>query len=106
MKPIDLITGLPRSPDVARLVETQGRHGEVQTAGQAISFSKQMTERSKTVTQATSVTGHKIEPDSGGGGNTPDYQWGERRGKKEDPDNKTAQAHPTKGKMLDLRGAD
>lgn len=107
MKPIDVITGLPRSPDIARIVDAQSRYGEVQLHDRATSFSREMSQKSASVSGITKAEGNIVDTESGGGGGGyagggsagQGHQRGERRHAER------ADTHPEKGRVLDIRGA-
>ncbi|HHY11829.1 MAG TPA: hypothetical protein GX529_04285 [Firmicutes bacterium] len=105
MKPIDAVTGLPRSPDVAKLADTAARQGETQSQLQSVSFSKEVAEKARSVPQSHKTEKAKIgngSQDSHGsaGGSLPGKgQRGDEEGnRKESP-------HPSKGQIIDIRGA-
>lgn len=104
MKPIDAISGLPRSPDVARLVATQGHHGEVQSQGQVSGFAREMREKQGTVNEAPKAEGGKVDTENGGEGGNAFYDaQGKKKGREEGKEG--GFDHPSKGKILDIRGA-
>ena len=102
MKPIDGLTGLPRSADLARMVAAQGRHGEVQTENQAVVFSKEMNQRAQTVNEPPKAE-NSVDGESAGGSaawEAPSDKGGETK-EGETP----GSTHPSKGKLLDIQGA-
>ena len=105
MKPIDAITGLPRSAEVARLMTTQLRHGEVQSQVQTTTFTREMQGRQSSVNQASKAKHSSLDSDGGSGeggayGNNPGGK-NQRDGEKDE----AAALHPEKGKILDIRGS-
>lgn len=104
MKPIDAISGLPRSPDIARLVATQGHRGEVQSQGQVSGFAREMREKQNSVHEAPKTEGGAVDTEGGSEGGNAFYDaQGKKRGRDENRDG--ASDHPSKGKILDIRGA-
>lgn len=105
MKPIDVLTSLPRSPDIARVVANQGRQGEVQAQGQMLGFSREMNQRNHTVNEAAkTITDNKVDAESpGAGGAGYEFGGGKKDGEAE-KENPGIQ-HPSKGQILDIKGA-
>jgi hypothetical protein len=105
VKPIDALTGLPRSPDVARVVATQGRQGEVQAQEQVSLFSREMKERQNTVNEAQKTEGGKVDAENAGEGGGAFYDaQGRKRGQESEKESVPGE-HPSKGKILDIRGS-
>lgn len=104
MKPIDVLSALPRTPDIAKVVAKEVRHGEIQTQSQILSFSREMSQKSQTVSEPVkTVAENKVDSESPGGGGTFYDSHGGRGEKGADKDNPGTQ-HPFKGKVLDIRG--
>ncbi len=101
MKPVDAVSGLPRSPDIARVAAAQGRLGETQMAVGSQEFTKQMTERREIVTESSQAR-NSPESDSPGGNAT--WEGPDPGGRERQEEEKPGTAHPTKGKILDIRG--
>lgn len=105
MKPIDALTGLPRSADVARVVSTQGRQGEVQSQAQVSLFSREMRERQSSVNETQETEGGRVDAENAGGGGGTFYD-AQGRKREEEPEKEGGTAeHPSKGKILDIRGS-
>lgn len=105
MKPIDAITGLPRSTEAARLVTTHLRHGEVQSQVQTNTFAREMQGRQNSVNQTPKAEHGSFDSEGGSGeggafGNNPGGK-NQRDGEKDEP----AAVCPEKGKILDIRGS-
>ncbi|MGE5578676.1 MAG: hypothetical protein ACM3WU_01430 [Bacillota bacterium] len=105
MKPIDAITGLPRSADVARIISAQGRQVEVQNQSQVAAFAREMLDRQTTVNETPKAENAAFDSDGGSGegghyGSMPKDK-NSHEGGKENP----AGEHPAKGKILDIRGS-
>lgn len=102
MKPVDAVSGLPRSPDIARVAAAQGRLGESQLVVGSQEFARQMAERRETVTEPPQAR-NSPESESPGG----NAAWeAPGKGQKERPGERKAETiHPTKGKILDIGGA-
>ncbi len=105
MRPIDAVTGLPKSPDIAKLADTAVRQGDMQTQIQSLAFSKEIAEKTKTVSESSEVAETKVDTDTqdgqgstAGGSLTGKQKHGENKSEKRSP-------HPTKGKILDIHGA-
>ena len=105
MKPIDALSGLPRSPDVARFVAAQGRHGEVQAQGQVSAFAREMKDKQSSVTEARKVEGSKVGTEDGGEDGAASYDAQRKKKGQEEGKESGAGNHPSKGKTLDIRGA-
>jgi hypothetical protein len=105
VKPIDVLTGLPRSPDIARVVAAQGKQGELQAQSQVSIFAREMKERQSTVNEAPKVEGSKVDAENGGEGGTAFYDAQSKKKGKEEGKESAAGSHPSKGKILDIRGA-
>ena len=106
MKPIDALTGLPRSPDIARIAAAQGRHGETQSQAQVSLFSREMKQRETSVNETPKTEGARVDSESAGGGDGSSYSPDERR-KGDGREEKQAGpvTHPSKGKFLDIKGS-
>ena len=105
MKPIDSITGLPRSTDVSRIMAAQGRHSEIQSQGQAVTFAREMRERQNSVNETPKAENSGLDSEGGSGEGA---AYGDASGEKNSRDNEKDQAaavHPAKGKILDIRGS-
>ncbi|HON86953.1 MAG: hypothetical protein KBI39_00195 [Firmicutes bacterium] len=105
MRPIDTLTGIPKSPEIAKVADSTQKQGTVQSQIQLVSFAKEVSERASTVSQSPQVTEAAIDPDSrkkkgNTGGSFSDGAHDDRS----DTDEPKPQ-HPTKGKILDIRGA-
>ncbi len=105
MTPIDAVTGLPKSPDIAKLADTAARQGDMQSQVQSLSFSREVTEKARAVSESPEVAESRIDAESGrgegsasGGSLTAKEQKSANHREKKSP-------HPTKGKILDIRGA-
>ncbi len=105
MKPIDALTGLPRSPDIARMVATAGRHGEVQAQGQVSVFAREMKDRQNSVNEAPKAEGGQVDAENGGEGGGASYESPGKKNPHEGEKENTAGTHPAKGKILDIRGS-
>ena len=106
MKPIDSVTGLPRSAEVARMMSTQVRHGEVAGQGQTLSFAREMKERQNTVAEAPKSEKGTLDTEGGGGEGGAYYSGsGGKQAREEDVPGKDDE-YPGKGKILDIRGSD
>ncbi len=102
MKPIEAISGLPRSADVARIVASHGRQGESQIADQSDLFRRQMMERSRSVNEPPKSE-NNMDGESTGGNAF--YQTPSEKRKAGSDGEEGNLSHPTKGKVLDIRGA-
>ena len=106
MRPIDTLTGIPKSPEIAKVADSTQKQGTVQSQIQLVSFAKEVSERASTVSQSPQVTEAAIDPDSrkkkGNTGGS--FSDGAHDDDKSDTDELKPQ-HPTKGKILDIRGA-
>ena len=102
MKPIDSLTALPRSADLARMVAAQGRHGEVQTENQAVLFAKQMDQKAQTVNEPPKAE-NSVDSESAGGSAAWEGPTEKKNETKEG--GREGSAHPSKGKLLDIQGA-
>ncbi|HHY45135.1 MAG TPA: hypothetical protein GX512_05435 [Firmicutes bacterium] len=104
MKPLDALTSLPKSPDVARIASTLVRQGESQAQTQMLGFAKELSHRNQTVGETTKTwTDNKTDTESpGGGGNFYDASPGRHGGK--DGREESSTPHPSKGKILDIKG--
>lgn len=105
MKPIDAITGLPRSAEVARIMAAQGKQGEVQNHGLAASFAREMLDRQTTVNETPKAQNSAFDTDGGSGeggyyGSAPKDKNPHEGGKEG-----AAGEHPAKGRILDIRGS-
>lgn len=106
MRPIDTLTGIPKSPEVARVADSTQKQGSVQSQIQLASFAKEITERATTVSESPHVSEARIDPDSKKKKSSADKSFS--GSDKEDEHRDTAQQqspHPSKGKILDIRGA-
>ncbi|HHX29573.1 MAG: hypothetical protein ACOX5Q_03125 [Bacillota bacterium] len=104
MKPLDALASLPRSPDVARYASTLVRQGEAQAQSQMIGFAKELSHRNQTVSEATKTwTDNKTDTDSPGGGGA-FYDADAQHGGRSDDKEESSTLHPSKGKILDIRG--
>ncbi|MEX0974430.1 MAG: hypothetical protein WD024_03630 [Bacillota bacterium] len=105
MKPIDVVTGLPRSAEVARLLATQGRHGEIETQGQVSAFAREMRDRQSSVNEAPKAEGGQLDAEGGGEGGGAFYDApGDKRSRDGEKESQS-DGHPAKGKILDIRGS-
>lgn len=102
MKPIDAVSGLPRSPDVARIANEGVRQAEAVVQNQAASFSRVIEQRSRTVNESGKPSRAEVNSDSGGGGSGPFYEG--RHERKSGNPKQAESVHPSKGKILDIRG--
>ncbi len=105
MKPIDAVTGLPKSPDVAKLADTAMRQGDLQSRAQSLSFSKEVAERARTVAEShkpdkANIANNLSDNKGSAGRNLPD----KKRTKDQEQEHRTS-PHPSKGQILDIRGA-
>ena len=106
MKPIDALTGLPRSPDIARIAAAQGRQGETQSQAQVSLFSREMKQRESSVSETPKTEGARVDSESAGGGGGSSYAPQERRkGDGRDEKQTGSGAHPSRGKFLDIKGS-
>lgn len=108
MRPIDALTGLPKSPEVARLVAAQVRQGELQSHSQASVFSREMRERENSVNEAPKVEGGEVDAENAGTGGGEAYDGEGRKRSLKGHEGQTgvpAQSHPSKGRILDIRGS-
>jgi hypothetical protein len=105
VKPIDAITGLPRSADVARIMASQGRQGEVQHQGLAASFAREMMDRQTTVNETPKAESSAFDAEGGSGEGG--YYGGMPKDKnsREERNENAAGEHPAKGRILDIRGS-
>lgn len=104
MKPIDVLTSLPRSPEIARVVAAQGRHAEVQAQNQIASFARELSHKDQSVGEAVkTVTENNVDDESPGEGGAYYGQSGGKGDGKPDKDHAAPQ-HPSKGKVLDIKG--
>ncbi|MGI6662977.1 MAG: hypothetical protein ACOX4B_05805 [Bacillota bacterium] len=104
MKPLDALTSLPRSPDVARYASTLVRQGEAQAQSQMLGFAKELSHKNQTVGETTKTwTDNKTDTDSPGGGGTFYEANPERRGGRDEREEPST-LHPSKGKILDIKG--
>ena len=105
MKPIDAITELPRSTEVARLMTTQLRHGEIQSQVQTSTFAREMQGRQNSVGETPRAEHGSFDSEGGSGeGGAFGHSHGgknQRDGEKDE----AAALHPEKGKILDIRGS-
>lgn len=105
MKPIDAISGLPRSPEIARLVAAQGHHGEIQAQGQVSGFAREMREKQFSVNEAPKTEGGNVDTEGGGDGGNVFYDSQGRKKGHDESKEPGGSDHPSKGKILDIRGA-
>ena len=104
MKPLDALTSLPRSPDVARYASHMVRQGESQAQSQMVGFAKELSHRNQTVSETTNTwTDNKTDTESPGGGGAFYGANPERRGGKDEREDSSL-LHPSKGKILDIKG--
>ncbi len=105
MKPMDALTALPRSPDVARYASTLVRQGEAQALSQMTGFARELSQKSETVSETTKTwTDNKTDTDSPGGGGAFYEANSDRKGGNNDKEDQST-LHPSKGKVLDIKGA-
>ncbi|HHY76313.1 MAG TPA: hypothetical protein GX500_06040 [Firmicutes bacterium] len=104
MKPLDALSSLPRSPDVARYAAHLTRQGEIQAQSQMAGFARELSHKNQTVGETTKTwTDNKTDTESpGGGGGFYEAATEHRRGK--DESKEPSVSHPSKGKILDIRG--
>lgn len=105
MKPIDAITGLPRSAEVAKIMSAQGRHSEVQSQGQVLSFAREMRDRQSSVNEAPKAESSGLDAEGGSGEGTAYHDGSDGKHSSEGEKEGSAGTHPAKGKILDIRGS-
>lgn len=107
VKSVDAVQGLPRSPDVAKVVDTRVRQAELQAINQSATFAREMSEKSKSVSRLPKASDARVDTQSSGsGGGGGGYSQTAREKKKTVEEKETSSLqHPSKGKILDIRGA-
>jgi hypothetical protein len=106
VKPIDAITSLPRSADVARLADTAARQADIRSHLQSVSFSHEVSEKARSVSQSDKAEKAKIGPGSGEGGASYGGGMSRKRKRRKGGDGSLKQSpHPSKGQIVDIHGA-
>jgi hypothetical protein len=106
VKPIDAVTSLPRSPDVARLADTAARQGDIRSQLQSVSFANEVSERARSVAQSHKTEKAQFDPGSGGSGALGSGGLpGKGRQRKGKDGTSKESPHPSKGKIIDIHGA-
>ncbi len=105
MKPIDALTGLPKSPDVAKLADANARHGDTQTHSLSVSFSREVSEKARSVSQSQKAERAKIGDEPGRGQTLKDQGRGDQNQTGHEQEEGEKSPHPSKGRIIDIRGA-
>jgi hypothetical protein len=106
VKPIDAVTSLPRSPDVARLADTAAKQGDIRSHLQTVSFSNEISERARSVAQSHKSEKAQFDPGSGGGGALGGDSMSRKSRKRKYGDGSSKESpHPSKGQIVDIHGA-
>lgn len=105
VKPIDAVTSLPRSADVAKLADTAARQGDIKFHLQSVSFSDEVSERARSVSQSDKAEKATIGPGSQEGGSFYGGMPRKGRQRKGDDGNLKQSPHPSKGQIIDIHGA-
>lgn len=105
MKSIDAMTGLPKSPDVAKLADTAMRQGDTQSQAQSLSFSKEVAEQARTVTESHRTDKANIDGDSSGNNSLTGRDLSRKERSKDQKQDHNKSPHPSKGQILDIHGA-
>ncbi len=106
MRPIDTITGIPKSPEIAKVADSTQKQGTVQSQIQLVSFAKQVSEKAATVSQSSQVSEAKTDPDSRKKRGTDGRSLsGTTDEENETNSDEPKSQHPSKGKILDIQGA-
>ncbi len=105
MKPIDMVTSLPKSPDVARLADTAARQGDARFQSQSSTFSKEVSEKARIVSKSQKPEKLEINKDSQQRHNAEDDNSTNKNLYESDEEEGKELFHSTKGQIIDIRGA-
>jgi len=106
MKPIDAVTGVRRSADVAKVVDSRSRQTQLAIQSQAVTFARKMSSKSKSVSEIPRSEEPRVDTNLQDRGQKKHGKFSDERNQKEKTEEKVhLTTHPTKGKILDIRGA-
>lgn len=106
MKPIDAVTGVRRSADVAKVVDSRSRQTQLAIQSQAVTFARKMSNKYKSVSEIPRSEEPRVDTNLRDRGQKKHGKFSDERKRKEKTEEKVdLTMHPTKGKILDIRGA-